>query len=107
MDLAGSPNLHDGMRLWFIQQATEDSALGTLLFDCCEHPRRVMTKNRVMMVNMETLVPGVVTVGCSEAMNRTQERHRVMLGMLTNMLLQVQHGVHEEESDVVKMNQNN
>ena len=107
MELVGSPNLHDGMRLWFIQHATEDSSLGSLLFACCEHLRKVMTKNCVMMFNMETLVSGVVSVGCADAMNRTQERHRVMLGVLTNLLFQVQAGVHEEKGNATKMNQNN
>ena len=107
MELAGSSNLSDGMRLCFVQQATEDSAFSNLLFACCEHLRRVMTKNRVKMVNMETLALSVVTVACSDAMMRTQERHRAMLGVLTNLFIQAQAGVNEKESNVAKMNQNN
>ena len=54
-NLAGTSNLHDRMRLWFVQQAVEDSSFGNLLFMCCQHLRRVMNKNRIMMVDIEEL----------------------------------------------------
>ena len=107
MNLSGSTNLHDKMRLWFVQQATEDSSFSNLLFVCCQHLRRVMNKNHIMMVDMEALGDRGVAVNCLEALRKTQSRHRAMLELLEDLLGQAQAGVHEEESNAVKMNENN
>lgn len=105
--LSGSSNLHDRMRLWFVLQSGEESALSNLLFVCCEHLRRVMAKNRIMMVDMEALSKRGVGMDCLEALRKTQNRHKVMLELLTDLLGQVNAGVHEEEGNAVKMNENN
>ena len=107
MNLSGSTNLHDKMRLWFIQQATEDSAFANLLFMCCQHLRRVMNKNRIMMVDMESLGNRGVAVDCLEALRKTQNRHKAMLEVLEALLDEAHAGVHEEEANAVKMNENN
>ncbi|PWA36694.1 hypothetical protein CTI12_AA597250 [Artemisia annua] len=107
MDLSGSTNLHDKMRLWFVQQATECTAFANLLFVCCQHLRRVMNKNRIMMVDMESLGNRGVAEDCLEALRKTQDRHKSMLALLEGLLGQAHAGVHEEESNAIKMNENN
>ena len=107
MNLAGTSNLHDRMRLWFVQESGEESALGNLLFVCCEHLRRVMAKNRIMMVDLEVFSNRGVGMDCLDALRKTQNRHKVMLELLTDLLAQVNAAFHEEESNAVKMNENN
>lgn len=107
MKLAGSANLNDRMRLWFVKQADEELALGNLLFVCCEHMRRVMAKNRIMTVDLEALGNRGVATDCLDALRTTQTRHKAMLEVLTDMLAQVNAGVREEESNAIKMNENN
>ena len=106
MNLAGSSNLHDRMRLWFVQKSGEDSALANLLFVCCEHLRRVMAKNRILMVDMEAFGNRGVGMDCLDCLRKTQRRHTVMLELLTDLLTQVKASVHEEEANAVKMNEN-
>ncbi|PWA84280.1 hypothetical protein CTI12_AA160410 [Artemisia annua] len=89
------------------RKSGEESALANLLFVCCEHLRRVMAKNRIMMVDMEELINRGVGMDCLDALRKTQSRHKAMLELLTDLLAQVNAGVHEEETNAVKMNENN
>ncbi|PWA55419.1 hypothetical protein CTI12_AA370010 [Artemisia annua] len=107
MNLAGSSNLHDRMRVWFVQQAMEDSAFANLLFVCCQHLRRVMNKHRIMMVDMEALGDRGVAVDSLEALRKSYNRQKSMLEIMTDLLAQARSGVREEEGNAVKMNENN
>ena len=60
-----------------------------------------------MMADMEALGDRGVAVNCLKALRKTHSRHRAMIELLEDLLGQAQAGVHEEESNAVKMNENN
>ncbi|PWA36624.1 hypothetical protein CTI12_AA598060 [Artemisia annua] len=99
MNLAGSSNLHDRMRVWFVQQAMEDSAFANLLFVCCQHLRRIMNKHQIMMVDMEALGDRGVAVDSLEALRKSYNRQKSMLEIMKDLLAQARSGVREEEGN--------
>ena len=107
MNISGSSELHDFMRLWFVQQSCEEDAFSKLLFDCCHHLRRVMAINHTMILNMEALGARGVALDSLDALRKTQERHRVLLEKLNNLFNQEKVDVCEEESNDKKMNEFN
>ncbi|PWA52344.1 hypothetical protein CTI12_AA454640 [Artemisia annua] len=107
MNVAGSPKLHDGMRLWFVQQGDETDALSKLIFSCCMHLRRVIAKNHSMMANMEGLCDRDVAMESLVSLKKTQERHQLMLNKFNDLFNEAKDGVREEVANAVKMNKFN
>ena len=104
MKISGSSKLHDCMRVWFVQQSHEDSFCAKLIHACCEHLRRVMAKNRVMIADMEALGHRGLALDSLDALKKTQERHRALLELLVDLCAQAKAGVREEEGNAMKMN---
>ena len=90
-----------------MQQSGEELALSNMIFVCCEHLRRVMNKNRIMIVDMEALGDRGVAKDCLVALRKTQARHKFMLELLTDLLTQVNAAFREEEANAASMNENN
>ena len=85
-----------------MQQSCGDDALSKLIFDCCQHLRRVMAKNHTMILNMEALGARGVALDSLDALRKTQERHRVLLEKLVILF-----NLCEEESNAKRMNEFN
>lgn len=66
-----------------------------------------MAKNRITMVDIEALGDRGMALGFLEALRKSHNRHKAMLELLTNLLAQAKAGVHEEESNMIKLNENN
>ena len=64
---AGSPCLHDRMRVWFKQEIDVGEAFEFLLRECRDHLKRVIHKRCMMIADMENLGDHGVNAGCLKA----------------------------------------
>lgn len=102
---AGSPRLHDRMRVWFKQEIDEGEAFALLLRDCRDHLNRVIHKHCMLIADMETLGEHGMTAECSNALKKTMARDYNMLNVLMELALDTNEGIREQKGYVKKMKQ--
>ena len=102
---AGSPRLHDLMRVWFKQEIYEKEAIAFLLRDCRDHLNRVMHKRRMLIADMETMGDHGMIAGCLSALKKTMNRDYNMLNVLLELVLDTNEAIREHKGYVKKMKQ--
>nr|GFC00446.1 hypothetical protein [Tanacetum cinerariifolium] len=90
----------------FVQEIAEEEWFLNFLRDRCDDLRRPSARRRVLISEMEALGARGVAVDSLDCLKQTQARETGKLAALTEVLLETQAGIHENEGHVAKMDLN-
>ncbi|GKA83024.1 hypothetical protein Tco_0789772 [Tanacetum coccineum] len=106
MEIIDSTELHKCMRVWFVQEISEQEGLLKFLRDRCDDLRRKNARRRVWIRKMEALGEREVAVDSLESLKQTHARETAKLAALIDAIAKSLAGIHEKERHVTKMNLN-
>ncbi|GJY47955.1 hypothetical protein Tco_0437911, partial [Tanacetum coccineum] len=106
IEITGSTKLHKRMRFWFVQEIAEEEGFAKFLRDRYDDLRRHINKRHVLIGEMEALRVRGVAVDCLECLTETQAKETDKLASLTEVLVEIQAGIHEKEGHVARMDLN-
>ncbi|GJU50741.1 hypothetical protein Tco_1220296 [Tanacetum coccineum] len=102
MAITGSTELYKRMWFWFVQEITEEEGFLKFLRDRCDDLRRRNARCRVLIGEMEALGARRVAIECLDCLKQTQARETDKLAALTEVLVETQAGIHEQEGHVAR-----
>lgn len=74
MEVAGSSLLHEGMGLWFEQEAVEEEPFSKLIRGYIGHLKRLIIKRRELIAENEALGERGVVLDSMDALKETQAK---------------------------------